>query len=97
MDHQLENLGPDRFQQLAQALLISEFPDITTFPISQSDGGRDAIQSLEASDSKFAVFQVKFTYSPREIEDPSKWILEKAAGEAEKIKKLIDRVPADTS
>jgi hypothetical protein len=29
MDHQLETLGPERFQQLCQALLVKEFPGVT--------------------------------------------------------------------
>ena len=94
MDHQLKNLGPDRFQQLAQALLIHEYPHITCFPIAQPDGGRDAIQALNSDDSniaQFAVYQVKFSRSPSEIDDVAKWIAEKVSGEREKIEKLISR------
>lgn len=94
MDHQLENLGPDRFQQLVQALLVAEYTGITCFPIAQPDGGRDALQTLasdEQNDTKFAVYQVKFSRAPSEVIDAKEWILEKAIGEREKIKKLIER------
>jgi hypothetical protein len=94
MDHQLESLGPDRFQQLAQALLVSEYPDVTCFPIGQPDGGRDAIQTLSAddnNDAKFVVYQVKFSRTPSAVKDAAKWLLEKGDGEREKILNLTGR------
>ena len=44
MDYQLENLGDERFQQLCQALLVREFPDVQCFPVGMPDGGRDSIR-----------------------------------------------------
>ncbi len=93
MDHQLENLGPERFQQLVQALLVSELPSVTCFPVAQPDGGRDAVQSLskfDRSETQFAVFQVKYSRAPSEVDDVVKWVLDRGAGELEKVRKLID-------
>jgi hypothetical protein len=94
MDHQLENLGPDRFQQLVQALLVSEHTDVTCFPISQRDGGRDAIQNHVVDDSverNFYVYQVKYARVPSKIDDVVSWILDKMDGEREKIHELVRR------
>jgi NADPH-dependent 7-cyano-7-deazaguanine reductase QueF len=62
MDHQLENLGPERFQHLCQALLVQEFPGTNCLPVGQPDGGRDAVRyaSDEANPSAFTVCQVKY-------------------------------------
>jgi len=83
LDHQFENLGPDRFQQLVQALLVSSFAHTTCFPIGQPDGGRDAIRAVRSDDGKeqFIAYQVKFSRDPTSIEDVSAWLLEKAEGE----------------
>jgi hypothetical protein len=82
LDHVFENLGPDRFQQLVQALLISVNPRTVCFPIGQPDGGRDALlpTGLDAGKDEFIVFQVKFSRHPATIENVSKWLLEKAEG-----------------
>ena len=93
MDHVFENLGPDRFQQLVQALLISVNPRTVCFPIGQPDGGRDALwpAGVDAGKDEFVVFQVKFSRQPATIENVSKWLLEKAEGEVEKIERLKSR------
>lgn len=91
MDHPLENLGPERFQQLCQAMLAKEFPGINLFPVGQPDGGRDALQRYAPkgnSDSNI-IFQVKF--AKRIPEDIDKWIVEAVKGELHKIQKLKDR------
>ena len=57
MDYPLENLGPDRFQQLCQSLLLSEHTDVQCFPISQPDGGRDAVRIVsEGKSNSFVVY-----------------------------------------
>jgi len=93
LDYEFENLGPDRFQQLVQSLLISSFPKTTCFPIGQPDGGRDAMRQIAADDGKeeFAIYQVKFSRDPNSITDNSRWLLERAEGEREKNARLIDR------
>ncbi|AXL49189.1 hypothetical protein DSC91_000912 [Paraburkholderia caffeinilytica] len=94
MDHALENLGPEEFQHLCQALLIREFPGLTCFPVGQADGGRDALLLQDAEDSdKFnvAVFQVKFSRNPKQADEARDWVLAAAKGEIQKVKTLIDR------
>ena len=39
MDYPFENLDPERFQNLCQALLTKEFPHVQCFPVAQPDGG----------------------------------------------------------
>ena len=94
MDHQIENLGPDRFQQLVQALLASEYPNITCFPIAQPDGGRDAVQtqiSDNSEEKELFVYQVKYVRRPSEIDDIARWLTDTIDGEREKIDRLIER------
>jgi hypothetical protein len=93
LDHVFENLGPDRFQQLVQALLISTNPRTVCFPIGQPDGGRDAIWPVgfDSGKEEFIVFQVKYSRQPATIENVSEWLREKAKGELEKIERLKSR------
>jgi hypothetical protein len=93
MDHHLENLGPERFQQLCQSLLVKEFPGTNCLPVGQPDGGRDAIQYafLDGNSSSFAVCQVKYSRNPASGEDARKWVLEAVDGEVEKVRRLIER------
>lgn len=77
VDYPLENLSPDTFQELVQALLVPEFPDIQCFPVGQGDGGRDAIQWVWRRDARkhsFLLFQVKFARNPAEVKDPIAWL-----------------------
>jgi hypothetical protein len=92
VDYPLENLGPDRFQQLCQSLLLSEHPDVQCFPISQSDGGRDAIRIVsEGKTNSFVVYQVKYMQKPLAESDPHKWLLSVLKQEAPKLSKLIPK------
>jgi hypothetical protein len=61
-EYPLEILGPRRFQQLCQALLVKEFPGVQCFPLTGPDGGRDiVIQEDEPSVKPGSiVFQVKY-------------------------------------
>ncbi|RKF48316.1 NACHT domain-containing NTPase [Paraburkholderia fungorum] len=94
MDHALENLGPEGFQQLCQVLLLHAYPDLKCFPVGQPDGGRDAVL-LQSSEDKekveFGVFQVKFARNPKEGGNARDWVLESAKGEVQKVKELIER------
>ena len=85
MDYQFENLGPDRFQQLVQALITRSYPDAGCFPIGQADGGRDAALR---SRTHYYVFQVKYTASARSVPDPVTWILSAVRSEAKRIARL---------
>jgi len=87
MDHPLENLGPERFQQLCQALLVSEFPGVTCFPVGMPDGGRDATTRVDSE--SLIVFQVKFAKAPDA--DSREWVLNVADGELEKVERLKTR------
>src|ERR1700730_1847868 len=93
MDHPLENLGPERFQQLCQALLVKEYPGTNCLPVAQPDGGRDAVLYSQESSSVtyFTAYQVKFSRNPLQGEEARKWILDTAEGEIQKVKKLIQR------
>ncbi|MBU0946890.1 MAG: NACHT domain-containing protein [Proteobacteria bacterium] len=92
MDYPLENLGPEKFQQFCQALLIQEFPNVQCFPVAQPDGGRDST-SLFMSPTRegFLVFQVKFTRKPLEEKEPHKWLSGILKDESPKIERLIPR------
>jgi len=58
MTYPYEDLGPERFQELCQTLLVQQFPRAQCMPIGMPDGGRDAIVSRRAVDT--LVFQVKY-------------------------------------
>ncbi|MFG6535699.1 NACHT domain-containing protein [Sulfitobacter sp. 1A16787] len=69
MGYHYEELGPDRFQELAQSLIIADFPDqiIQCLPTGQPDGGRDGVAyPPDGNDQDFVVFQVKFSRAPAE-------------------------------
>lgn len=90
MNYQLENLGPERFQEICQALLIKAFPKLQCFPVSQPDGGRDALAYyIYQKTEEFIIFQVKFVRDPNNIEDKEKWAEEIISGEKDKVDKLI--------
>ncbi len=84
-----ENLGPDRFQKICQAIIHKKFKYAKSFPVSQSDGGRDAI-AYYSSEEGFTVFQMKFIKSPFRV-DRHDWLEKTIKGELPKIKKLIDK------
>ena len=92
MDHALENLGPERFQHLCQALLVKEFPNVICLPIGQPDGGRDALQHiLDGGEHTLTVFQVKYARQPPARKDTQNWVLDAVDGEVEKVKRLKER------
>lgn len=92
MDHPLENLGPERFQQLCQALLVKEFPGTNCYPVGQPDGGRDAVlYATDKSDGNFFVYQIKYSREARSGEEAREWVLSSANGEVEKVGRLIER------
>ena len=92
MDHPFENLGPERFQHLCQALLVKEFPGVTCLPVAQPDGGRDALRQLaEPQSGKIAVYQVKFSRHPLPGDEARRWVFDVADGELEKVRTLVER------
>lgn len=57
----LNALSPDRFQHLAQVLLLEDFPDLQCLPTGQPDGGRDGVATdPQNSAGSSVVLQVKF-------------------------------------
>jgi hypothetical protein len=91
MNYPLENLGPERFQQLCQALLVKEYPQVQCFPVAQPDGGRDAVSVYLGSGDKFMVFQVKYARHPLAETAPHKWLAAIVEDEAPKVRDLIPR------
>ena len=92
MDYLLEQLGFDRFQYLAQALISAERPGVQCLPIGQPDGGRDAFHRVALSSGRgLVVFQVKYVNEPTKIEDPHRWLVNVMAEEAPKVAKLLDK------
>jgi len=92
MDYQLENLGPENFQEFCQALLARQFPKLQCFPVAQRDGGRDALAYyLEGKSDEFILFKVKYVRRPQAEQEPRKWLLGIMEEETEKAKKLIPR------
>jgi hypothetical protein len=92
LDHPFENLGPERFQQLCQALFVKEFPGVVCLPVGQPDGGRDAIQRISTGDGEeFIVFQVKFSRSVQAEVSEREWVMAAARGEAAKVRRLKEK------
>jgi len=91
MDYLYENLGPERFQQFCQALLVKEFPKLQCLPVAQPDGGRDAFTYFFDTKKGFIVFQVKYVRQPKyEVGgDLHKWLTRIVEAEAPKINNLI--------
>lgn len=88
-DYPLERLDGRRFQALAQSLLVKEYPGVQCFPLSGSDGGRDAVLK---DASNVHVFQVKF-WEPNPLTLPTsdalfKWVTDAIKGEAKRIAEL---------
>jgi hypothetical protein len=90
MDYPYEQLDPERFQHLCQALLVREHAGLQCLPVAQPDGGRDAIGPL-ISDGKAGsiIFQVKFLRNPSSISNPRKWLLDIVKQELPKVSQLI--------
>ncbi|WP_179200953.1 NACHT domain-containing protein, partial [Streptomyces scabiei] len=86
MDYNYESLLDQRFQKLAQALLLKEYQNVQCFPVGMADGGRDGTSN--AHGKLETVFQVKFTHKPASIKNVAKWITDTLDEELEKISRL---------
>ncbi|MFD9871700.1 NACHT domain-containing protein [Streptomyces niveus] len=91
MTYLYEQLDPERFQQLAQALITLEYPGTQCFPVGQRDGGRDAVQMFADQHGNYRLFQVKFARNPFVIEDVHKWLVDTMKGEIPKIQGILKR------
>src|SRR5712692_8764570 len=90
-DYRYETLGPDRFQQLCQALLAKNEPAIQCLPTGQSDGGRDVMHRHSGRHQKLTIYQVKFTAHPEKIKDAVSWLADILKTEQPKIQQLAAR------
>jgi hypothetical protein len=88
-----EDLGPDRFQELCQALLIQEYPRLQCLPVRMPDGGRDAVVTERFSDT--LVFQVKYRApappSRADYQDYLSWLQDAISDDLAKLGRLIER------
>jgi hypothetical protein len=92
MDYPLENLGPERFQRVCQALLVKEFPRARLLPLSGRDGGRDAFVALGSPGRRrrnSVIFQVKYARDPAALDNPRKWVRDAIKKEMPKIQELV--------
>lgn len=89
-------LGPERFQEFCQALLIANFPNAQCLPVGQPDGGRDAFFNVlshtprRSRKRELVVFQVKFVRAASEDRDGREFIKSMISSEAEKVRALKD-------
>lgn len=88
MPYRYEDLDEKRFQKLCQALLAQVFPNLQCLPVSQRDGGRDAVTRTPGEPRERLVFQVKWTPDPRIHGDPVEWIHKTIRAEASNIRRL---------
>lgn len=89
MAYLFENLGPEKFQQFCQALLLKDYPDLQCFPVGQPDGGRDALSRGSADAHASVIGQVKFK---REDEaENAEWMIAALELELPKIELLAAR------
>ncbi len=82
-----ENLGSERFQKLAQAVLAVAYPGTQFFPTGQPDGGRDAILQSKSSND-FEVFQIKIVKRQPERTDLDEWVEDIVSLEQPKFERL---------
>ncbi|MDU0290610.1 NACHT domain-containing protein, partial [Saccharothrix longispora] len=90
MSYAYESLNDQSFQQLAQALLVVEYPRFVCYPVGMPDGGRDGT-SLETVNGNLIVFQVKFARNPTGVSNTFDWITKAIDGELTKIAHLKER------
>lgn len=81
-----ERLSEKRFQELCNALLVSEYGSgqVQCFPVGQSDGGRDAVRK---QNGRVIVYQVK--WAKKAISSPVAWLDGAIKGESDKIRRLV--------
>jgi len=92
MSYHFEVLGDERFQQLAQALIVASFPHAQCLPVGQPDGGRDAMMYRKSAKgtTELVIFQVKFSRNPKSKTDRDA-IVDVIKSEVDKVQKLKKR------
>lgn len=93
VQHDFEQLGPERFQELVQALLLPAFPNLACLPTGMPDGGRDGLATVRGGveGDGLCVFQVKFSRQGKKLDNAEGWVEGHLEDEGEKIEKLIGR------
>lgn len=92
MSYHFEQLGPERFQQLVQALILIENPGLQCLPVAQPDGGRDGFHlPLFGNANGLIVYQVKYVRNPLTIDDPHKWLVDQLTQEAPKVGAMLPK------
>src|SRR4051812_48605817 len=92
MPYDYEQLDPERFQHLCQALILKEFPGTNCLPVGQPDGGRDAIHIGNGTpEISNCVFQVKFSRQARNKKEAREWLAQSLDEELPKVSRLIER------
>ena len=100
-----ELLDGRRFQQLAQSLLVRQYPNVQCMPVAGPDGGRDAIEMRESEGEQESrltdavIFQVKFR-EPQVLGTPTtddlfNWLTSAITAELPKMAHLIERGARD--
>jgi len=98
MSYYYSALGPERFQEFCQALLVACFPNVQCMPVGQPDGGRDAFAMLRHNlitssssnerNEERIVFQVKFSRAPSEDREEREFLQEIVQSERKKVARL---------
>lgn len=94
LQYDYESLGPDRFQQMCQALLVRTYGEMQCFPVGMPDGGRDA-SSPTAGIADAVVYQIKYRKpTPNKLATPDEicsWLEKHLVEEILKVRILADR------
>lgn len=84
-----ENLGPEKFQDFCQALMIRDFPDLQCFPVGQPDGGRDGLSRGDSDIAPTVVLQVKF--KRLDEGESAEWMIKALDKEKSKVERLANK------
>ena len=87
--YQYENSDHERFQQLAQALLLPDYPRLQCLPVGQPDGGRDGVIHDDQDLKDAVVVQVKFKRSDEPSVDATAWVIAALEGERASMQRIV--------
>ncbi len=90
MNYLFENLGDERFQELCQCIINTQFSNTQCFPVGQPDGGRDGLAYI-GNKGESTVFQVKFSRDGNNVSNIYEWLSSTIKKELPKIKFLAER------
>lgn len=86
-------LGPEKFQEFCQSLIVASFPTAQCLPVAQADGGRDAFvsnrhlygQRALTSGNELIIFQVKYIRKPSDSRSERELIEQFVSSEKNKL------------